>query len=89
MLIKTEIPKIGKIYDKLGHALIVLNEDLEINYFNHCAESAIKNLNAGHSAKKWKSIPGKISQKRVFFLVNRDTTYEEEIWIKMQIEHSH
>ena len=89
MLKKTEIPKIGRIYDKLGHALIVLDEDLEINYFNRCAALAIKKLNTDHSAKKWKSIPGKILQKRVFFLVNRDTTYEEEIWIRMQIEHSH
>lgn len=89
MLIKTEIPKIGKIYDKLGHALIVLDEDLEINYFNQSAALAIKQPNTDYGAKKWKYIPGKISQKRVFFLVNRDTTYEEEIWIKMQIEDSH
>ena len=26
MITKTEIPKIGKIYDKLGHPLIVLEE---------------------------------------------------------------
>ena len=34
-LTKAEIPKIGRIYDKLGHALIILNEDLEIDHFNN------------------------------------------------------
>lgn len=85
MLTKTEIPKIGKLYDKLGHALIVLNEDLEIDYFNHCAESAINQLRSEYVAKKWKSIPCKISQKHVFFLLDKDITSEEEVWIKMQI----
>ena len=86
MLTETEIPKIGKIYDQLGHALIILNEELEVDYFNHCAKATIKTINADHPTKKWKSIPGKISQKRVFFLINRDVTYEQEIWARMQIE---
>lgn len=86
MLTESEIPKIGKIYDRLDHALIILNENLEINYFNHSAEADVKKINVDHFTKKWKSIPGKISQKRVFFLVNRDVTYEEEIWVRMQIE---
>ena len=85
MLTKTEIPKIGRIYDKLGHALIILNEDLEIDYFNNCAKSSIKKLTTNHLTKKWKSIPCKISQKRAFFLIDRDATSEEEVWIKMQI----
>lgn len=85
MLTKTEIPKIGEIYDKLGHALIVLNEDLEIKYFNHCAEPAINQLRSEHMTKRWKSIPCKISQRHVFFLLDKDITSEEEIWINMQI----
>lgn len=86
MLTESEIPKIGNIYDRIGHALIILNENLEINYFNHSAEAAVKKINADNFTKKWKSIPGKVSQKRVFFLVNKDVTCEEEIWVRMQIE---
>ena len=89
MLTKTEIPKIGEVYDKLGHSLIILNEDLEIDYINRCAQETIDKLKSNHAVKKWKSIPGRISQKRVFFLVDRDTTPAQEVWIKMQIENNH
>jgi hypothetical protein len=57
-----------------------------VDYFNSCAKSSIEKFRTDAFSKKWKSIPGKISQKRVFFLVDRDVTNEEEIWIKMQIE---
>ena len=88
MLTKTEIPRSGEVYDKLGHALIILTEDLEINYINCCAQATIGKLKPNHTVK-WKSIPGTISQRRVFFLVDRDITDAQEVWIKMQIENNH
>lgn len=80
-----EIPRLGRIYDKLGRSLLVLNESLEVNYSSNTAKSLLENNELWPCDNRWKMSSERVSKGEVFFLRDSDMTEQEEIWVKLQL----
>jgi len=83
-----EISKLGNILDKLKYSLVVLDETLNVKYSNQYAKTCLdrRQSKSNNTPCPWRLIPGVISRKKVFFLLDRDVSHQQEVWVKLQLE---
>ena len=81
-----KISKLGNVLDKLKYSLVVLDETFNVKYSNQYAKTCLGRAQSKNTPNPWRLIPGVISKKKVFILLDRDVSHQQEVWVKLQLE---